>query len=67
MGWVRLQTTAGFIEREREPQLIPGKTSSFLRIMEMGGALELAFSSPNFLSVFFKKVLEGRGEILKKS
>lgn len=34
----------------------------------MGGALELAFSSPSFLSVFFfLKVLEGRGEILKKS
>lgn len=46
--------------------MIPGKTSNFLRIIEMGGALELTFSSPSFL-IFFLKVLEGLGDILKKS
>lgn len=48
----RLQPTSEFTGGE-----IPGKTSSFLRITEMGGALELAFSSLGFLSVF-KKVPE---------
>lgn len=33
----------------------------------MGGALELTWSSPSFLSAQENKVLEGRGEVLKKN